>query len=250
MDAYEISDRFMAASKTEAERGNFGRSEEYRAASEALSDVALRAEYGRVVYDMKVIMSFRPHYQSLLYGLPRYFGRGGLVGWCKWLTHKFNWDANVYPSFGSYLMKVANNVRVFFLWTLSPWFHIRYRFIDTFVNINDSKLMDCGVSSAFVRSRGPDVAYYRLRFIGFRYTLDRRRFVKDGENNGVNCFLTGFCIALNDDMTDEQKRTEAESYKRVEERVCTGWVFGWRSFVREMDKIVSLTPDMEWTKVG
>lgn len=98
---------------------------------------------------------------------------------------------------------------------------------------------------AYVRNRQADCAYYTLTFFGFHYRLDRT-VIKDAKGDSVNGFTAGISIAFDSSKTDEEKQDEVESFVEEKTRICSGWVFGMESALREINKIVSFTPDLNW----
>ncbi len=151
-----------------------------------------------------------------------------------------SWDKDIYPSFPKAFGAVFNNVLIF----LTPWYRIRRKFLNGFINCNGSKLLDNDYCSAYVRNRASECAYYDLEFCGFHYRLTKK-ILRDDEGNSCNGFLVGISLAFSDKSSDEKKK-EADSYVEEKSFVCSGWVWGWQSAVRELNKIVSLTPDLGW----
>ena len=49
-------------------------------------------------------------------------------------------------------------------------------------------------------------------------------------------------------MTDEEREAAEDKIHEVHTKVCSGWLFGWRYFVREFNKIVEKTPDLDWER--
>lgn len=158
-----------------------------------------------------------------------------------WLFDRHNWDSGIIPSFQDATKKLWNNILVF----LTPWYYMRASFINAFINCNDSKLLDNMRNWAYVRNRQAECAYYRLKFFGLHYKLVKT-VLRDPKGEAVNGFITGFIIAVNPDKTDEEKTEEVNSIKEEKTTVCTGWVFGLKSAVRELNKIAYLTQDLKW----
>lgn len=150
------------------------------------------------------------------------------------------WDSHITPSFADAFSNLWNNVIVF----LTPWYRIRFKFLEGFTNCNGSKALSGNRYYSHVRNRVEEMAYYTLTFTGFHYKLIKM-VLRDAEGRHSNAFLSGISIALSD-KSEEEKQKEIESYKEEFSTVCTGWVFGWRSAVRELNKIVKLTPDLQW----
>jgi len=209
--------------------------EEYGVIQSALCDRWFRKEYARLMFDMGVITYWRPRMESVLGMIPR---RDRDRPFIKWLFSRHNWDPCFMPSFAAAAKALVENIRIVLYWHLSPWFHMRYRFLQYFVNMNSSKLLDEGVRFAYVRNRQPDCAYYTMKFRGFRYTLTRKRFVGDD----------GCVVNMFHKFIESIESGEENPVKEVCTTVCTGWVFGWKSFVSEMEKVASLTEDLEWSK--
>ena len=151
-----------------------------------------------------------------------------------------SWDKDVFASFPRAFRAILNNIFIF----LTPWYRIRRKFINGFINCNDSKLLDCNFCSAYVRNREQDCAYYRLTFTGFHYKLVKT-VLRDGEGKASNRFVVGLCTAFSN-KSDEEKKKELDSYQEEHTKICSGWVFGWNSAVYELNKIACLTPDLEW----
>lgn len=234
---FRASDKFYHAAAAAEATGNFGVARDMKDASNALLDFGLRAERKRVEYDVDEILGYSPSFESVWW--PRY-SREWDGSWFRWITSRWTWgDVNTSPSICNCMHRIAYNVKVVLLWYMSPWFRMRYRFILTFVNFNGCKLLDSGINWALVRNRVEDCAYYTMSFSGFRYTLYRKKLLKDGETGGQNMFIQGIITAFSEDG-------DRGKFHEVTEKVCSGWVFGWRSFVREMNRVVEKTPDLEW----
>ena len=112
-----------------------------------------------------------------------------------------------------------------------------------FINLNGTKLLTHNRYFAYVRTRGDDCAYYDLVFTGFRYKLVKSQLFKKGETEARNHFMEAISlIGKSDDEVDEFKNSFEERFTTV----CTEWVFGWKSAVRELNKIAYLTQSLEW----
>lgn len=220
---------------------------EFGQISSAVGREANRLEYGRTMLDIRAILNWKPYYEVLKYEWPKFSRRiyegNFLNAFWNWITDRWHWQSRVSPSFPAFFKDIWKNVKIFIFWNLSPWLHTRYKFLESFVNLNGCKLLDNDINWVYVRNRDIDCAYYTLRFSGFRYRLIKTQILKDGEERGQNGFMTGIMLALN-----EKAETEADKYRQVNTPICSGWVFGWKSFVREFDKIIALTPDLEWFK--
>lgn len=152
-----------------------------------------------------------------------------------------NWSKEVSPSFPHAFKAITSNFMVF----LTPWYKIRRKFLNGFINCNGSKLLDNDYCSAYIRNRKEECAYYTLTFTGFHYKLVKK-VIRDNAGNAKNAFVEGVSLALDPNKTDEEKQEEANSYIEEKKVVCTGWVFGWNSAIRELNKIAYLTQDLEW----
>ena len=240
----QLSHLYGWRSARASDQGLRQKCEEYGIIQSALYDRWFRKEYSRLKFDMGAIMYWRPSMESVLYRLPRWDRETPFV---RWLFSRYNWDSCFMVSFTSAAKALVENIRIVLYWHLSPWFHMRYRFLQYFVNMNSSKLLDDGVGFAYVRNRQPDCAYYTMKFRGFRYTLTRKKLV-GADGCGINAFHRSLeSIASGKDF-DESYEFEEEPIKEVCTTVCTGWVFGWKSFVSEMEKVASITEDLEWSK--
>lgn len=151
------------------------------------------------------------------------------------------WSKDVSPSFPHAFKAVVNNVMVF----LTPWYFIRRKFLNGFINCNGSKLLDNDYCSAYIRNRKAECAYYTLTFTGFHYRLVKK-ILRDKEGDASNGFMAGITLALDSNKTEEEKQEEIESYTEEKTVVCSGWVFGWDSAVKELNKVAYLTQDLEW----
>lgn len=247
MNKGELSDYYFYLSAEADKKGLAQKKDEYRTISTALWHDYMDETSGHVAFDLSRIMSWKPCYETVWYAWPRYFKDGYGNRW-NWLTDKWNWHRHTSPGFPEFFFRIWKNIKIFIFWYLSPWFHMRYRFLDVFAIQNDCKLLDDDINWKFVRNRQSDQAYYLLEFHGFRYTLTKTQIIKDGEDGGKNSFMLGMIIGLSK-MTDEEREAEKAKYHEVKTKVCSGWVFGWRSFMREMNKIVDITPDLDWEKV-
>lgn len=226
--------------------GNSGKAEEYSIVSNCLADEAFREEYSRFYFDLGSFLHYRPRFEDISYSWPRYIKSHYGNIW-NWLTDRWNWyGIHTSPGFLKFFYDIYRNVETFFLWHLSPWCHIRYRFLNAFVNWNDCKLLDDGMNFAYIRNRQSDCVYYTLKFMGFHYVLKKTRILKDGEEGGQNAFISGILLGFGTDEEDLEE--EKAKFHEVTEKVTSGWVFGYRSAVREMEKIAELTPDLSWRK--
>ncbi len=152
-----------------------------------------------------------------------------------------NWSRCVTPSFPHAFKAIINNILIF----LTPWYRIRRKFLNGFINCNGSKLLDNDYCSAYIRNRKEECAYYTLTFTGLYYKLVKK-VIRDKEGVASNGFAAGVTLALDPNKTEEEKREEADSYTEEKKVVCTGWVFGFESAVKELNKIAFLTQDLEW----
>ena len=90
-----------------------------------------------------------------------------------------------------------------------------------------------------------------MEFVGLHYRLTKTRWVnKNGEGqNTFMSFVYGFVAAMSDNKEATDKaREEAQELREEKTVISSGWVFGVKSFVREMDKIIEATPDLGWIK--
>ena len=252
MDLSELANHYWFL-KQEAEKvGLEQKVKEYSAIWSALDRADSYKQYAEVHLPIDKIINWKPFFENSSFAWPPfkwYKGDETLLNaiWF-WLTDRFNWMWNCSPGFPEFFKRVYRNVKIVLLWYLSPWFRIRYWFITSFEDFNGGKPLDGTINWTCLRNRKADTVYYELKFCGFHYTLKRWRWLREGETEGENSFIEGFILAFDSSKTDEEKRKEVKSIKKVEEKVCSGWVFGWKSFVRQFNKIVELTPDLEWTK--
>ena len=251
MDLYELSEYYWSRSREADKVGLEQKAKEYKAIWSALDRADSYEKFAKPHLHLDEIVKLRPRYKNPFESWPTfvwYADETWIKSFWLYLTDKWNWERNTYPGFLSFFEYFWEDVKIFFLWTLSPWFHIRYWFTCCFANRNDGKLLDDGIGWACLRNRQEDQVYYELKFCGFHYTLKKWRWMKDGETMGRNGFMAGLLLAFDSEKSDEEKTEEAESIKKVEEKVCSGWVFGWHSFIKQFYKIVELTPDLDWTK--
>ena len=150
------------------------------------------------------------------------------------------WDIHISPSFPNAFLRLWNNIMVF----LTPWYRIRFKFLKGFMNCNSSKALSSNRYYSYVRNRVKEIAYYTLTFTGFHYKLTKI-VLRDAEGRHGNIFWSGISIALSD-KSEKEKQKEIDSFKEEISVICTGWVFGWKSAVRELNKIAKLTPDLQW----
>lgn len=150
-----------------------------------------------------------------------------------------NWNGSIVRSFPYAFRMLWDNIMVF----LTPWYNIRRKFLNGFINCNGSKLINNNRYSAYVRTRGEECTYYDLVFTGFRYKLIKT-ILRDGDGNASNAFLAG--ISLMFAKTDEDRKTKVNAYHEEKTKVCSGWVCGWKSAVKELNKIAYLTQNLEW----
>ena len=151
-----------------------------------------------------------------------------------------NWDGSVSPSFPYAFKEIWDNIFIF----LTPWYEIRRKFMDGFINCNGSKLLDSNRCHAYVRSRGLECVYYDLIFTGFRYTIVKI-ILRDGKGKASNAFLAGISIMFSK-KSNEELEEEVDSYHEERTKVCSGWVWGWKSAVKELNKVAYLTQNLEW----
>ena len=150
-----------------------------------------------------------------------------------------HWDAGVSPSFPDAIGDIWDNLML----ALTPWYRVRRKFMLGFVNLNGCKLLHHNRSHAYVRTRGNECVYYELIFTTFRYKLIKSQLFKKGDSKPRNQFIEaiGFIGRL-----DEELEELSRQYEERISTVCTGWVFGWKSAVRELNKVAYLTQTLGW----
>lgn len=250
MDKYGLADLYYWRAIDAAAKGLKQKEAEYKEISKAVYDRALVDEHGHVALDITRILNWKPCFERPSYAWPRfawYEDETWLKAFWIWFTDEWNWKKNCSPGFPEFFSRVWKNVKIVFYWYLSPWFHMRYWFLDAFINRNDCKLLDSDINWAYIRNRQSDMAYYTLELCGFHYTLTKMQIMEDGKEGGQNGFLLGICVGLAN-MTDEEREAAEAKIHEVRTKVCSGWIFGWKSFVREFNKVVEKTPDLNWFK--
>ena len=155
-----------------------------------------------------------------------------------WLTDPWMWDSSCTPSFARFAKNVVNKI----LNDCTPWYRLRHRFIEGFVNPNGCKLLSNGFGWTYVRNRQENCAYYTLKFFGFHYRLIRSTLINN-KGEACNAFLESISNMLKSE--DDSK----PSYTEKTELVCSGWVFTRNQAIKELNRIVELTPDLEWIKL-
>jgi hypothetical protein len=242
MNLQELSERYMYLGREAEKVGLTQKAQECKAVADALVETDLNERYGTTHVPVDVLMKWHTHFEDIAWAVPRFYREDGQT-WLgavrDWLFSESNWSPNVIPGFVSAGRRLLNNVKIVLFWYLSPWFRITYWFTEAFTNFNDCKLLADGVYWVCVRSRELDPVYFGLTFHGFRYTLRRWEWVvedKDGKGRSANQFVN----SLGADESSRLKRVEGPSH--------SGWVFGWKSFVREFKKVVDLTPELHWNK--
>lgn len=252
MNKYELSDWYDWLANDAREKGLDQKAAEYTEIGRLLFHQAMVDERGHTPLDIGRIMNWKPHFEDLDDSWPPLYYRDEEQSWLSavwdWLTDHWNWDKCTSPSFPAFFHDIWENVKTVFLWYLSPWFHLRYWFLSAFVNLNDGKLLDCEVNWAHIRNRKSDTAYYTLRLCGFHYTLTKTQFLKSGEEGGQSIFIQSMILAFSD-LSDEERQKKADELKEFKTEVCSGWIFGWKSFAREFNKIVEKTPDLDWERI-
>lgn len=246
--------------KTERDRGNTGLSITLDGAAYALDRFSSIRQREHVVYDLKTILLFwkpdwndKPWWPRSPYmpvkGWPRWLQ--AIVDFWDAITDKMSWDPNISPSYPDVARRLTNNVRKFISWWVFPWRRWRWRFMTFFANHNGSKLLYDSDSSTHIRNREADCCYYDMEFVGLHYRLTRTRWVNkngEGQNTYMN-FVYGFVAAMSDDKeVMDEAREESQELREEKTVISSGWVFGVKSFVREMDKIIEATPDLGWIK--
>ena len=139
------------------------------------------------------------------------------------------------------MRRLWSNAQIFY----TPWYKTRRKFLSGFVNLNGSKLLNCGPDFAYVRNRQEECVYYTVKFWGFHYTLTRS-ILRDSDGLAVNGFMAGISIAFDPNKTDEEKRETAESIKEEKKVVRSGWIFTLQQAVNELNAVSVLAPDLEW----
>ena len=246
--------------KIERDRGNTGLSITLDGAAYALDRFSSIRQLEHVVYDMKTILLFwkpdwnyKPWWPRSPY-MP-------VKGWPRWLqtivdfwdavTDKMSWDPDISPSYPDVARRLTDNVRKFISWWVFPWRRWRWRFMTFFANHNGGKLLYNSDSSTHIRNREADCCYYDMEFVGLHYRLTKTRWVNkngEGQNTYMN-FVYGFVAAMSDNKEAmDEAREEAQELREEKTVISSGWVFGVKSFVREMDKIIEATPDLGWIK--
>lgn len=255
-DIGNAANRFRMMFRAERDRGNYGLAQAFDGAAYALDRLEKDKQYARVVYDLKRIARFDMDYTTLWFPGSSIYAPGFWGFFVRaWdtLTWKMNWDPCVYPSFPTLFRGILDNIHRFVSWWVFPWRRWRWRFMNFFVNENGSKALWDRAWCANIRNREADCAYYQLSFTGCHYKLVRIRWVDskgEGQNRYTN-FVYGLMatMAENDEAMDKAKE-EARELREEKTVISSGWVFGWKSFVREMDKVVEATPDLGWVKRG
>lgn len=254
-----VASHMRALRKAERRCGNFGMAEKADAAAYALNKLADYKRYGTVQYDLKTILGWKMGYALVWWPGPPYRPVESWSRLHQWLadawdalTYRMNWCSNFTSSYPNCFLAVMDNIHRFICWWVLPWRRWRWRFMNFFVSHNGGKLLDDAASWAYIRNREADCCYYEMRFTGLRYKLTRTRWLSDGKEGGCNTFthfVTGFlAAAVGDDKKVEEAKEEAEKIRREEKVIGSGWVFGVKSFVREMDKVVEATPDLGWIR--
>lgn len=245
--------------KTERSRGNTGLAVTLDGAAYALDRFSSIRLFERVVYDLKTILGWKMDYALVWWPSSPYMPVKGWSRFHQWvvdiwdtLTCNLSWNSGLTSSYPNCFRAVMDNIHRFICWWVLPWRRWRWRFMNFFVNHNGSKLLDDAASWVYIRNREADCRYYEMRFTGLHYKLIRTRWLSDDKEGGCNTFIhfvTGFlAAATGDDKKVEEAEEEAKKIRKEEKVICSGWVFGVKSFVREMDKVVEATPDLGWIK--
>lgn len=151
---------------------------------------------------------------------------GKIVGIRRTLFSRLYWMKNIIPGYPHALNELFKKIK----YAVTPFYRIRYKFIQAFSDSNDGKLLDNGLDFGYVRSRDIDKSYYMVSFSGYRYKLMRILFLDENENR-QNVFISGIV------GTKVEKRSEV---------IATGWVYNRKSFLKELDKVIRLTPELNW----
>lgn len=143
---------------------------------------------------------------------------------------RWNWDRNIFPSYGSFFFEWLENIAVF----LTPWRNPIRRLLVTFANENGTKLLRLTPSLVSVRTRGENQSYYALRCGFLRGELRRTVYIDRRDGSRWNAFGASLCGL-----------TEKEIEER-EERILTGWCLTTAQCQRLLDRCVAATPDCKW----
>ena len=141
----------------------------------------------------------------------------------------FAWDPDVIPSYARALRAIWNNVC---MW-LTPFYRPRRALLNALINDNGTKLLWFDRKSAYMRNRGPDCVYCRIR-CGFRdMTVTLERYVDEETKSGVCVFLRGT------DGTCKEERV-----------VAAGPCLTWKQCERLYAEVVKATPELDWYTNG
>lgn len=119
-----------------------------------------------------------------------------------------------------------------------PWFKNRKLLLGNFIDRNSSKLLDWNHKSASIRTYGDNIIYYTILFNGFNMTLTKESTIDKRTDKTTNRFVNALFSV--DGTADD------DNYEDKQEILLKGKCVTLKDAQKLFDKMVELTPELDW----